>query len=73
MKDEELYEQRIKRQKHQYQKFEAQASVMQQREYLKMADEVEKEAKNIKVVRFANDDEAVFEENIQKYFGEYLK
>lgn len=73
LKDEELYEQRIKRQKHQYQKFEAQASVMQQREYLKMADEVEKEAKNIKVVRFANDDEAVFEENIQKYFGEYLK
>ena len=38
-----------------------------------MADEVERQAKNIKVVRLANDDEAVFEENIQKYFGEYLK
>ena len=46
---------------------------MQQREYLKMADEVEKQTKNIKVVRFANDTKEMFEENVQKYFGEYLK
>lgn len=73
LQDESLYEKRIKRDKHEYQKFEVESSIMQQREYLKMADEVEKQTKNIKVVRFANDTEEIFEENVKKYFGAYLK
>jgi hypothetical protein len=71
--DEDLYNQRIKRDKHQYQKFEAESSIIQQREYLKMADEVKENTKNIKVICFPNDNEEIFEENIKKYFGEYLK
>ena len=73
LEDESLYEERIKRDKHQYQKFDVESSIMQQREYLKMADEVEEQTKNIKVVRFANDTKEMFEENVQKYFGAYLK
>ena len=73
LENERLYEERIKRDKHQYQKFELESSIMQQREYLKMAEEVEKQTKNIKVVRFANDTKEMFEENVQKYFGAYLK
>ncbi len=73
LQDESLYETRIKRNKHQYQKFEVESSILQQREYLKMADEVERDTKNIKVIRFANDTEEMFEENIQKYFGKYFK
>ena len=70
LKDENLYTQRIKRDKHQYQKFETESRKMQQREYLKMADEVEKSTKNIKVIKFENDNENIFQENIKKYFGE---
>lgn len=73
LKDESLYSQRIKRDKHQYQKFEVESSILQQREYLKMADEIEQEAKNIKVIRFANDTKEIFAENVQKYFGKYFK
>ena len=69
----DLYNERIKRDKHQYQKFEAESSIIQQREYLKMADEVEKSTKNIKVIRFPNDNEEIFEENIKKYFSTYMK
>ena len=68
LQDESLYESRIKRDKHQYQKFEVESSILQQREYLKMADEVEKQTKNIKVVRFANDTKEMFDKNVQKYF-----
>ena len=73
LSDESLYEQRIKREKHQYQKFEAESSLLQQREYLKMADEVERDTKHIKVIKFANDNQELFEQNIKKYFGEYIK
>lgn len=73
LQDESLYEERIKRDKHQYQKFDPESSILQQREYLKMADEVEKQTKNIKVIRFANDTEEMFEENVQKYFRKYFK
>lgn len=52
LKDTSEYERRIKRDKHQYQKFEVESSIKQQEEYLKMADEVEEKANNIKVVRF---------------------
>ena len=70
--DEKLYSKRVKRDKHQYQEFEAESSIKQQREYLKMADEVERDTKNIKVIRFPNDNEKIFEENIKKYFSEYM-
>ncbi len=73
LQDESLYEVRIKRDKHQYQKFDPESSIKQQREYLKMADEVGKQTKNIKVIRFANDTEEMFKENVQKYFGQYFK
>ena len=73
LQDESLYETRVKRDKHQYQKFEVESSILQQREYLKMADEVEKQTKNIKVIRFENDTQEMFEENVQKYFGKYFK
>lgn len=73
LSDESLYEQRIKREKHQYQKFEAESSILQQREYLKMADEVERDTKHIKVIKFENDSQEMFEQNIKKYFGEYIK
>lgn len=73
LENEALYESRIKRDKHSYQKFDVESSIIQQREYLKMADEVEKETKNIKVIRFANDTKEMFYENIQKYFGKYFK
>lgn len=70
LSDESLYEQRIKRDKHQYQKFEAESSVLQQREYLKIADEVEKTTKNINVIRFANDTPELQQENLKKYFSD---
>lgn len=73
LQDESLYETRIKRNKHNYQKFEVESSILQQREFLKMADEIERQTKNIKVIRFANDTEEMFEENVQKYFGQYFK
>ncbi len=73
LSDESLYEQRIKREKHQYQKFEAESSILQQREYLKMADEVERDTKHIKVIKFENDSQEMFEQNIKKYFGDYIK
>ena len=69
LKDEKRYEQRIKRDKHQYQKFEVESSKKQQNEYLKLADEVEKQTKNIKVIRFENDNQEIFNENMNKYFG----
>lgn len=72
LENESLYSRRIKRDKHQYQKFEAESSIMQQREYLKMADEVEKNTKNIKVIRFANDTEEIFKKNLKKYFKDIL-
>lgn len=70
LKDETQYEQRIKRDKHEYQKFDVQSSIMQQREYLKLADEVETQTQNIKVIRFENDTKELQEENLKKYFEE---
>ncbi len=70
LKDEAEFENRLKRDKHEYQKFEVQSSIIQQREYLKLADEVEKQAKNIKVIRFNTDNDGLFEQKMEKYFGE---
>lgn len=68
--DETLYEKRIKRDKHDYQKFDVQSSILQQREYLKLAQEVEQQTKNIKVIRFENDTIEQQTKNIQKYFSD---
>lgn len=73
LKDENKYEERLDRNKHQYQKFEIESSIMQQREYLKIADEIEKTCKNIKVIRFDNDTQEIFDNNIKKYFSDYIK
>lgn len=70
LSNEAQYEQRIKRDKHEYQKFDVQSSIMQQREYLKLADEVEIQTQNINVIRFENDTEQIQEENLKKYFEE---
>ena len=67
--NESEFEVRLKRNKHEYQKFEAESSIIQQREYLKLADEVEKNTKNIKVIRFNTDSSQNFEENLKKHFG----
>lgn len=72
LEDEKLYEQRIKRDKHEYQKFEVQSSIDQQNAYLKMADEIEKECKNIKVLRFENSTEEVASKNVEKYFSDLM-
>lgn len=72
LKDEEMYEKRLKRDKHEYQKFEVQSSIDQQREYLKMADEIEKQCKNIKVLRFENSTEEQSAKNVEKYFSNLM-
>lgn len=72
LKDEAKYEERLKRDKHQYQKFDIKSSITQQREYLKMADEIENNCKNIKVIKFNNDTKEDFNENIKKYFSDYI-
>ena len=73
LENEKLYETRIKRNKHQYQKFEVESSIKQQREYLKMADEISKTTENIKVIRFANDTKEQFNFQVNKYFGNLFK
>lgn len=69
LEEEDAFRERLKRDKHEYQKFEVESSVIQQREYLKLADEVEKQTKNIKVIRFKTDNDGLFEERMDKYFG----
>lgn len=71
--DETEFSRRLKRDKHEYQKFETESSVLQQKEYLKLADEVENQTKNIKVIRFNNDNDGKFEEKMDKYFGYLFK
>ena len=70
LEDEAEFKNRLKRDKHEYQKFEVESSILQQREYLKLAYEVEKQAKNIKVIRLNTDNDGKFEERMEKYFGE---
>lgn len=69
LEDETDFENRLKRDKHEYQKFEVESSILQQKEYLKLAGEVENETKNIKVIRFKTDNDGKFEERMNTYFG----
>lgn len=73
LEDTSKFEQRIKRDKHEYQKFEVQSSIRQQEEYLKMADEIEKGTKNIKVLRINTDKDGAYKEKIEKNFGYLFK
>ena len=73
LKDENEFNRRLKRDKHEYQKFEAESSILQQREYLKLADEVEKQTKNIKVVRLNTDNDEDFDVKMERYFGGLFK
>ena len=60
LQDESLYEKRILREGKavpEYAKFTAENSINQQREYLKMADEIKSKYKEINVVNIANDRE----------------
>ena len=63
------YTARIKRNKHQYQEFDVENSVNQQNEYLKLADEVEKNTNNIKVIRFNSTSEEDFQKKIKRQLG----
>lgn len=74
LKDESLYEERLaSRSKFEYQKFDIQNSINQQREYLKLADEIEKQSTNINVIRFANDNEEMFETQMKDFFEKIQK
>ena len=74
LKDESLYEERLaSRSKFEYQKFDIQNSINQQREYLKLADEIEKQSTNINVIRFANDNEEMFETQMKEFFEKIQK
>ena len=73
LENEQEYINRIKRDKHQYQKFSLENSVNQQNEYLKLADEVKQKTKNINVIKFANDNKERTEKKLREIFGELLK
>ena len=73
LENEKEYENRIERNKHQYQKFSLENSLNQQNEYLKLADEVQQKTKNIKVIKFANDNKKKTEERLKEIFGGLLK
>jgi len=72
LEDTSLYGKRIKRDKHNYQKFEVESSINQQNEYLKLADEVEQKAKNIKVIRFENSTKEETDRKLHELFGDCL-
>lgn len=69
LEDTSKFEQRIKRDKCEYQKFEVESSIRQQEEYLKLADEIAKEAKNIKVLKINTDKDGAYKESIKENFG----
>lgn len=73
VKDTNEYKKRIQRDKGEYQKFAVESSIRQQEEYLKMADEVEKTTKNIKVIRFDNSDCDNYKEKIKEQFDFLFK
>lgn len=67
------FEKRIKRDKYEYQKFDVESSIKQQQEYLKLADEIEEQTKNIKVIKFNTDNDGAYKEKIDKQFGYLFK
>lgn len=73
LEDTSVFEKRIKRDKHQYQAFNVESSIKQQKEYLKLADEVKKDSKNIKVIKFNADNSETFTKQIDEQFGFLFK
>ena len=72
LSNEDEFEKRIKRRgkaTNKYAKFNKQSSINQQNAYLKLADEVEKTTKNIKVIRFDNSNCENYKEKIDNQFG----
>ena len=69
LEDTNTYKKRLCRDKHQYQKFDIESSIKQQEEYLKIADEVERDTKNIKVIKIAYDEIPNREEMINEKIG----
>ena len=72
LENEQEYVKRIKRDKHQYQKFSLENSMNQQNEYLKLADEVKEKTKNINVIKFASDNQNQSEIKLKEIFGDLL-
>lgn len=70
LENTKIYEQRIKRNKHNYQEFKVESSIKQQNEYLKLADEVAEKTKNIKVIKFANDNKTRTNQRLEELFGD---
>ena len=73
LKDENLYEERLKRDgkvEPAYAKFSSENSIAQQREYLKMADEIQKQYPSIKVFKIENGKDLA---ETQKELDEILK
>ena len=70
LNDTNIYEKRIQRNKHSYQEFKVESSIHQQNEYLQLADEVSKKAKNVKVIKFANDNREKTHQRLQELFGD---
>lgn len=73
LEDTTEFERRIKRDKHEYQKFDVESSIKQQEEYLKLADEIEEKTKNIKVIKFNTDNNGDYKEKIDQQFGYLFK
>lgn len=73
LEDTAEYGRRIKRDKHEYQKFDVESSIKQQEEYLKLADEIQKETENIKVIKISTDKNEAYKEKIEKHFGYLFK
>ena len=73
LEDTSKFEQRIKRDKCEYQKFEVESSIKQQKEYLKLADEIEKGTNNIKVIKINTDEDGAYKEKIEENFGYLFK
>ena len=69
MEDTSRFEKRIKRDKCEYQKFEVESSIRQQKAYLELADEIKNNTKNIKVVKINTDKNGAYKEKIEENFG----
>jgi len=73
LENETEFEERLKRDKPAYQKFEVQSSIDQQREYFKLAEEVKNKTKNIKIVKINNKTWEETEKQLKDNFGNLMK
>lgn len=76
LEDTSLFEKRLKREGKtdvKFVEFNAQNSINQQNAYLQLADEIEKECKNIKVLRLKNDMPNMATDKFDEIFKEIMK